>query len=148
MARNDGKATDESAVRAVVDRLVQAICRKDVDAAMLVFAPDVVSYDLGPPLWHGGGEEFRRHWRTLFDAYEGPIVYEMRDMVVEAGPSLACVRSLNRTAGILRGGTHAARWVRWTACLVRIDDQWRIVHEHVSVPIDVRDGRALLGLQP
>ena len=144
MARNQ----DESAVRAVVDKLVQAIRRKDVDGAMSVFGPHVVSFDLGPPLRHGGGDDFRRHWQALFDAYEGTIEYELRDLVIETGAGVAFVHSLNRTGGTLRGGTRSARWLRWTACLVRIGDQWRIVHEHVSVPVDVEAGEALLDLQP
>ena len=148
MTRDDDRSGDDSAVRAVVDTLVQAICRKDVDAAMSVFAPGVVSFDLGPPLRHGGGDDFRKHLQAFFDAYDGTIVYELCELVVRAEAGLAFVHSLNRTAGTLRGGAPSSRWLRWTVCLVRIEDRWRIVHEHVSVPVDVPAGKALLELQP
>ena len=46
------------------------------------------------------------------------------------------------------GDGKSERWVRWTACYRETKGKWLIVHEHVSVPVDVRDGKALLGLEP
>ena len=148
MTRRRDATKDESDVRALIDRLVEAMRGKDVEGAMAVFAPEVESYDLGPPLRHGGGEAFRQHWQALFDAYDGPIDYELHDLVIEAGDGVAFAHSLNRTAGTLRGRQRSERWLRWTACLARVEGRWRIVHEHVSVPVDLHDGKALLDLQP
>jgi ketosteroid isomerase-like protein len=39
-------------------------------------------------------------------------------------------------------------WLRWTACLRRIDGVWMVVHDHVSVPADLEHGRAVLDLTP
>jgi ketosteroid isomerase-like protein len=64
---------------------------------MSVFAPDVVSFDFGPPLQHCGGDEFRK---------------------------------------------------RWTTCYRETEGVWRIVHEQVSVPVEVKSGTAMLDLQP
>ena len=148
MTRRHDATKDESDARALIDTLVQAIRRKDIEGAMSVFAPEVVSFDLGPPLRHGGGEVFRQHWRVLFETFDGSIDYELRDLTVEAGDGIAFAHSLNRTAGTLHGGRKSERWLRWTACLARMEGRWRIVHEHVSVPVDLRDGKALLDLQP
>jgi uncharacterized protein (TIGR02246 family) len=148
LTRQPDATKDEPDVRALIDTLVQAIRDKDIEGAMAVFAPEVVSFDLGPPLRHGGGEAFLRRWRALFDAYDGPIDYELRDLVIEAGDGVAFAHSLNRTAGTLRGRQRSERWLRWTACLARVEGRWRIVHEHVSVPVDLRAGKALLDLQP
>ena len=148
LARQDDATKDESDVRALIDALVQAIRCKDIEGAMAAFTPEVVSFDLGPQLRHGGGEVFRQHWRALFDAYDGPIEYELRDLVIQAGDGAAFAHSLNRTAGTLRDRRKSERWLRWTACLARAEGRWRIVHEHVSVPADLHDGKALLDLQP
>ncbi|MBW8845140.1 MAG: SgcJ/EcaC family oxidoreductase [Burkholderiales bacterium] len=139
---------DEVEIRALVDLLAQAIRSKDVDLALSVFAPGVLSFDLGPALQHGGGEAFRERWRKLFHAYQGPIDYEVRDWVVAVSGDLAYSHSLNRTAGTTSAGEKVERWVRWTACYRRIDGRWRIDHEHVSVPADLRSGRAVLGAKP
>jgi ketosteroid isomerase-like protein len=39
-------------------------------------------------------------------------------------------------------------WLRWTACFRKIDGNWLIVHDQVSVPVDPESGRALLNLEP
>ena len=134
-------AADEAAVRALVDAFVAAIRARDIDGVMQVFAPEVVSFDLGPPLKHGR-DDFDRRWRAMFGAHEGPIDYLIEDLQIAIGGDVAFSHSLNRTSA------SPERWVRWTACYRRIDGWWRIVHEHVSAPVDVREGRAVLDLKP
>jgi uncharacterized protein (TIGR02246 family) len=138
----------ESEIRALLDDFVQAIRDRDLDGVLSVFAPDVVSFDLGPPLQHGGGTEFRRRWRALFDAHDGAIDYEVRDLEITAGGDVAFSRSLNHFGGALKGGGRSDRWLRWTACFRKRDGAWRIVHEHVSVPVDLQSGNAVLDATP
>jgi ketosteroid isomerase-like protein len=38
--------------------------------------------------------------------------------------------------------------VRWTACWRKIGGQWLLVHDHVSVPVDLQAGKAVLDLKP
>jgi uncharacterized protein (TIGR02246 family) len=140
--------TDTDDIRALIDRFAAAIRGKDLRGVMSVFADDVISFDLGPPLQHGGGDVFVAHWRALFDAYDGAIEYEIRDLHVEVAHDLAFSRSLNRTAGTLKNGRRAERWLRWTACYRKRDSGWVIVHEHVSVPADLQRGVARLDLKP
>jgi len=138
----------EAAIRERIDALAQAIRAKDLDGVMAIFAADVVSFDLGPPLVHGGGEDFRSHWRALFDAYRDDIAYEVRDLAVAVAGDVAFSHSLNRMAGAAADGRRSERWLRWTACWRRTAGRWQVVHEHVSVPVDLRAGRALLDLRP
>ncbi len=39
-------------------------------------------------------------------------------------------------------------WVRYTAGFRKIDGNWLIAHDQVSVPADFGSGRALLNLEP
>jgi ketosteroid isomerase-like protein len=115
---------------------------------MSVFAPEVISFDLGPPLQHGGGEAFKRRWQELFESVQGPIDYEVRDLSITAGNDVAFSHSLNRIKGMMKNGRTTDRWLRWTACYRKSNGKWLIIHEHVSVPVDVRDGKARLDLKP
>jgi hypothetical protein len=45
-------------------------------------------------------------------------------------------------------GNQFGPWVRWTAGFLKVDGRWLIVHDQVSVPVDIRSGRALLNLEP
>jgi uncharacterized protein (TIGR02246 family) len=144
----DNRMKDKAEIRALIDGFVKAIRAKDVNGVMSVFAPDVVSFDLGPPLQHGGGEAFATRWQELFTSYQGPIDYEVHDLSVMAGDDVAFTHSLNRIGGTTRSGQRTDRWLRWTACYRKIDGRWLIVHEQVSVPVDVKSGRAALDLKP
>jgi len=146
MQRN--RATEEVAIRKLVDAFVTSIRGKDLDGVMAAFAPDVVSFDLGPPLQHGGGETFAKRWRELFDAYQGPLDYEVRDLSITASDDVAFSRSLNHVSGTLKNGQKTARWLRWTAGYQKLDGKWLIVHEQVSVPVDLGNGKAMVDLTP
>ena len=139
---------DEDAIRALIDGFANAIGTRDIDGVMSVFAPEVVSFDFGPPLEHGGGETFVNRWQELLEAYASPISYELRELVVVADDSVAFSHSLNHISGVMMNGKTTDRWLRWTACYRKISGRWLIVHEHVSVPADLATGRALLDLKP
>ena len=148
MTTKHNKTEDEAAIRALIDGFVKAIRAKDITGVMAVFAPDVVSFDLGPPLRHGGGDEFVKRWHELFEVYQNPIHYEVRDLSIIVGEDVAFSRSLNEIGGTMKNGQRSDRWLRWTACYRKTNGRWLIVHEHVSVPVDVRNGKAVLDLTP
>lgn len=148
MTSDDTRTTDEAAIRALVDGFVNAIRAKDLHGVMSAFAPEVVSFDFGPPLQHGGGDEFTKRWRELFESYRDAIDYEVRDLGIMADDNLAFSHSLNRVSGTMKNGQRSNRWLRWTVCYRKSNGTWRIVHEHVSVPVDVKSGKAVLDLTP
>jgi uncharacterized protein (TIGR02246 family) len=148
MTSDESRTKDEAAIQEVIDGFVKAIRAKDIHGVLSVFAPDVISFDLGPPLQHGGGAEFEKRWHELFESYPSQIDYEVRDLSVTAGDGVAFSHSLNRVSGTLKNGQRSDRWLRWTACYRKTNGKWLIVHEQVSVPVDVPNGKAVLDLKP
>ena len=148
MTISEEKAKNEAAIREMIGGFVKAIRAKDIFGVLSVFAPEVVSFDLGPPLQHGGGEAFMKRWQELFESFQGPIDYEVRDLSITVGDEVAFSHSLNRIAGTMKNGQKTDRWLRWTACYRKNHDKWRIFHEHVSVPADLKSGKAVLDLKP
>ena len=138
----------EALIRQRVEDLANSIHARDIDGVMSIYAPNIVSFDIGAPLLYVGAERKRRAWEGAFGAYTGPITYEIHDLNVTTEGDLAFVHSLNRVKGILANGHASELWVRWTACFQRVDGVWRIVHDHVSVPADLEHGQALLNLIP
>jgi hypothetical protein len=55
-------------------------------------------------------------------------------------PGVAC--------GTLKNGNRTDYWVRWTGCFRNVDGNWLIVHDQVSVLLDMQSGKALLNLKP
>jgi ketosteroid isomerase-like protein len=130
----------ETAIRQRLDEAVSAIRARDIDRLMSLYATDIVSFDVGPPLRYGGADRKRRAWHDVFAAFTGPIDYELHEVSITAAGELAFVHSLNHISGTMANGGHTTMWVRWTACFQRIDDEWRVVHDHVSVPAKLRRG--------
>lgn len=73
----------------------------------------------------------------------------MRDVHVTAGGGVAFARMLNRILGMRTDGEATDLWVRATVCFRKIGGEWKVIHEHVSVPFYM-DGsfRAAVDLNP
>jgi len=137
----------EAVIRKRVEDYAKAVRAKDIDGVMSLYAPNVVSFDVNPPLRYAGTDSKRRAWQDFFAAHKGPVVYEVRDLNVTTNGELAFVHSLNHVKGALANGHIADPWARWTACFRRIDDVWLVVHDHVSLPADDH-GQAVLNVTP
>jgi ketosteroid isomerase-like protein len=142
------EAVAEALIRQRVEDYVKAIRAKDIDRVMSLYAPNIVSFDLNPPLRYAGTDNKRRAWQEFFATYTGAVVYDLRDLNVTTNGELAFVHSLNHVKGALASGHIIDLWVRWTACFRRIDGVWLIVHDHVSVPADLEHGKVVLHLTP
>jgi uncharacterized protein (TIGR02246 family) len=140
--------TNEAAIRELIDGSVRAICAKDIDGLMSVYAPELVAFDIVPPLQYEGAGAFRKVWQGLFELFQDPIQYEIRDLSVTAGDDVAFSHSFNRLTGTMKTGSTSAVWVRSTVCFRKTNGTWRIVHVQVSVPVDLASGKALLDLKP
>jgi ketosteroid isomerase-like protein len=138
---------NEALIRESVKNYVNALRAKDIDAAMAFFAPNLVSFDIVPPLRYVGAVNKRRAWEEAFAAYTS-FEYEVGDLNVTTHSDMAFVHSLNHVNGTLASGQTTDMWLRWTACLRQIDGDWLVVHDHVSVPADLENGQAALDLTP
>jgi ketosteroid isomerase-like protein len=143
------RPTDEAHIRRQIDTLADAIRGLDLEAVMSMYTPDVVSFDIEPPLQHVGADAKRRNWERVFAAYEYPLGYEIRQLTVTVGNDVAFAHSLNRLSGTLNSGaTTTGFWSRATTCFRKVDGHWFIAHDQVSVPLDLTSGAGLLNLGP
>src|SRR4051794_38380644 len=139
---------DEAQIRELI--LAEESGMRDRDAERLVsrYAPDVVRYDLAPPLRRTGTDlQGLRDW---FAGFDGAIDFEIRDLDVTAGEEVAYAHSLNRLSATPHGMTEPFDlWFRATVCLRKIGGAWQITHEHTSTPFYM-DGslRSAVDLQP
>jgi ketosteroid isomerase-like protein len=71
---------------------------------MSFYAPEVVAYDIVPPLQYVGANAYRKDYEQFLAQYEGPIEIEFRDMHIVAGDNVACATGLERISGTLKNG--------------------------------------------
>ena len=148
MAVEENKKNDETAIKRVIEGGVNAVRNKDIGGVMSLYAPEVVSFDIVPPLRYVGADAFRKVWEEVFSSFQGPIDYEIHDLNITVGDDVAFTHSLNRISGTMNNGQKTDLWLRWTACFRKIKGTWLIVHHQNSVPVDLQHGKAVLDLKP
>jgi uncharacterized protein (TIGR02246 family) len=147
MARENAEAVAGDQIRGLVDDWARALRAKDVDGVMAHYTADSVTFDLAPPLISTGADA--KGLQAWFSTWRGPLGYEIRDLNITAGDDVAFCHGLNRLSGTKTDGEKADVWFRLTLCLRRIGGEWRIAHQHESVPFYM-DGsyRAAVDLRP
>ncbi|MEV6235448.1 NAD(P)H-dependent oxidoreductase [Lentzea sp. NPDC051838] len=141
-------STDEDELRAHVGRIVDGIRAKDLDALGRLYSEDVVSFDVQPPLQHAGVDAKLKNWSEAFDAFE-ELDYEVRDLTLTTGGTVAFGHCFGRLSGTLRNGIATdGMWVRATFCFRKIDGSWLVTHDQVSVPLDIATGGGVTDLVP
>ena len=144
MSQEDTVRSDLPAIRAVIDAIIKAVRAGDVDAFLALCAPDIVVFDLLPPLEHKGMDAIRRNWTAALGSFERPIEYDVDHLELAIGADVAWSRSLTRFGGVTKDGKHVTQLLRSTLGFRKIAGRWKIMHQHVSVPFDMQSGQALL----
>lgn len=140
--------TASAEVIAVLDRRLEAMRVKDIDAAMAVYSPDIVYFDIIPPHQFVGADAVRRNFLRWFAEYEGDIGLETLDLNVAVSGDVAFAHMLHPDRGKRRSGREETVVVRSTVCLQRLADEWLITHEHISLPINPADWSAVVDGTP
>ena len=148
MTAPKSEARDAAQIRQLLEQWGQALHAKDLNTLMSYYAPDILTFDILPPLQYQGIDTYRKNFEAWFAAVQGPIEYETRDLRITIGDGVAFCHSLNRVRSTRTTGETTETWVRVTVGFRKIEGTWRITHEHVSVPCDLETSQALLHLQP
>jgi uncharacterized protein (TIGR02246 family) len=135
-------------IRGWIDRWTKAVSAKDVDRVMELYTEDVVAYDVVPPLQYIGKGAYRADFQQFFAQYESELRVETRDLHVGGNGDLGYATGLQMISGTLKHGQKSGVWVRFTSLYRKINGKWLDFHDHVSVPVEIQSGKALLDLKP
>jgi len=139
---------DEAKIKQQVEKIVEGIRAKDLDGLRRLYATDVVSFDVEPPLQHVGIAAKMENWTKVFTLFQD-VHYELRDLTLTVGGDVAFGHGFGRLSGTLKNGTATSgMWVRATLCFRKADDHWLIAHDQVSVPFDIVSGKGVADLEP
>ncbi|KAK1184302.1 nuclear transport factor 2 family protein [Streptomyces sp. NBS 14/10] len=142
------REVDEAKIRLQIDNIVEGIRAKDLEGLKQLYAADVVSFDVEPPLQHVGVEAKLKNWARAFTFFQD-LRYEVRDLTVTVGGDVAFGHCFGRLSGTLMNGTTTSgMWVRATFCFQKIDGNWLVAHDQVSVPFDIASGKGVADLEP
>ena len=94
----------------------------------------MVAFDVRPPLNTRGTGAYRKNFEQWFASFEGPLGFELHDLRVVPGEGAAFCHYLALVSGARPGGRSSGYWVRGTTCFERLDGEWLVTHEHISMP--------------
>lgn len=145
-APNDEAGGEE--IRAVIDAWLDAVRAGDVDRICALYAENLRAFDAVSQLQFTGRESYREHWAVCLAAAPGPMVFELHDVHIEVDGALAFSHYLSRCGVIEKDRSEKTSWFRGTQCFRRTADDWQIVHEHFSLPFDMKTGAMLFDATP
>jgi ketosteroid isomerase-like protein len=101
------READEAQIRQQVARIAAGIRAKDLEGLRPVYATDVVSFDVEPPLQHVGVEAKLKNWANVFAVFRDAD-YEVRGLDVAVGDDVAFGHCFGRLHGTLMNA--AGEW--------------------------------------
>jgi uncharacterized protein (TIGR02246 family) len=130
---------DEAKIRALENQFAAAVNAKDVDAIMKAYVPDetLLVFDVVPPRQYVGAKAYRKDWEDFLALFNGPPKFEITDLQITAADPLAYSHSIQHVTGTDTKGEPIDLTVRLTDVYRKINGNWVIAHEHVSVPVDL-----------
>ena len=150
-AAADTKAKDEAEIRAFEQRFAAAYKAKDINAIMAGYVPDesLFVFDVVPPRAYVGAKAFRKDWEDFFAAFPGPVeTFDISDLSIMTDGNLGVSHSVQRAVLTDKDGKKVDITLRVTDVYRKIKGKWLIVHEHVSVPVDLNTGKADFSAKP
>lgn len=129
-------STDELRIKALLESWADAVRRHDLAGILAHHEPDMVMFDLPPPLQCRGINAYEKTWDLLFRYHRTGTAFDFREVSVTAGTDVAFA------AAIMGCGPDSSSnprdkdgfLFRLTVGLRKFDGEWRIAHEHHSVP--------------
>jgi len=135
----DTKAKDEADIRALEDHFAAAFKAKDVNAIMALYTPgpDLVVFDASPPRQYTGWPAYKKDFEDFLASSPGPADMLITDLSVTVGGDVAYSHSIQHPILTDKNGKKTEFTVRVTDGYKKVNGQWLISHEHVSVPVDM-----------
>lgn len=136
-------AKDDDDIRAVVEKVAAAWGTLNPDNAAPFYAKDadLVFYDI-LPLKYTGWSVYAEGVKPHFAQFESLKFTPKGDVKVIRRGDVAWTTSTYDIAVKPKGGDAMALEVRQTLILERQGKDWKIVHEHISTPLQMHDEHA------
>lgn len=128
--------TAESRIRALIEEWADAVRRHDLPGILAHHAQDIVMFDVPPPLQSRGMDAYRKTWDLFFKYHAPSQAFDIEELAITAGEDVAFAIAVMRCGSATFSGPAEKDGFlfRLTIGLRNIDGDWRITHEHHSVP--------------
>jgi ketosteroid isomerase-like protein len=113
---------------------VRAVREEDRAAIRENHDPEIVMFDVPPPLVSRGLDAYMATWEIFFPRAEKPIAFDFSDVQVTCGADVAFATAIGKCVDVDPSGKREPLEFRLTMGFRKIDGRWRVMHEHHSLP--------------
>jgi ketosteroid isomerase-like protein len=128
------KTADVAAIELLVENWAAAVRARNLNGILAHHSPDILMFDLPPPIQSKGIEAYRKTWDLFFSWSQNTGIFDISGMKITAGVDVAFVTALMRCAGIEASGDRTELNFRLTMGLCKLGADWVVMHEHHSIP--------------
>lgn len=136
-----------AALHTLLESWLSAVRAADVAAITRHYSRDILAFDAVKQLQFKGVEAYGSHWRECLKMCT-QSTFDMHELDFETSGDIAFGHYLAYCGGTDEKGQHNASWVRVSVGLRREQGQWKIAHEHFSIPFDPATGQLLFDAKP
>ncbi len=129
-------SSDDSEIRVLLEAWALATRQDRKDDILKNHAPDLLVYDVLPPMKYESAESYRRGWDAWQPETQGESIFNLEDLSVTTGDDVAFAHGFIRCGGTLPDGRTFSDLVRATFCLRKESGKWKVHHQHISKPYE------------
>jgi ketosteroid isomerase-like protein len=118
-------------IRTMLEAWSAAVLRHDLPAILALHAPEIVMFDLPPPLQVKGLECYKQTWDLFFQYHKVSQAFDFEELTIVAADDVGFAFGIMRCGA---GREPAGFPFRVTIGLRKIKGAWCVVHEHHSLP--------------
>jgi ketosteroid isomerase-like protein len=133
MPRLEDLSEDEAALRELIAQWAKAVRDENLPGIRANHDPDILMFDVPPPFLSRGLEAYMTTWQIFYPSQARPIAFDLEEVEITAGSDVAFATAVGHCDYIEHGKKTDLKF-RLTIGFRKSNDQWRIMHEHHSVP--------------
>jgi uncharacterized protein (TIGR02246 family) len=126
----------EAEIRRMIKAWSNALEAKNLDGLVADYVDDAVLYDAIPPYKTVGRDAIREVWANCLPYFPAEFKSEHRDIVVHVAGDTAIAFGLHHFIPTPADDPCGQTWMRVTVGYRRINNKWKVIHEHISVPFN------------
>jgi uncharacterized protein (TIGR02246 family) len=127
---------NQTEILALIERWTAAVRSENRDAIRQDHDADMLMFDVPPPFLSRGLDAYMATWELFFSSVEKPIAFDFHDIEITAAEDVAFATATGNCVNIDSKGNREPLQFRLTMGLRKIEGQWRVMHEHHSLPAE------------
>jgi uncharacterized protein (TIGR02246 family) len=127
---------NQTEILALIERWTAAVRSENRDAIRQDHDADMLMFDVPPPFLSRGLDAYMATWELFFSSVEKPVAFDFHDIEITAGEDVAFATATGNCVNIDSKGNREPLQFRLTMGLRKIEGQWRVMHEHHSLPAE------------